>query len=243
MNILVTGSSRGIGLAIARAFAAKGDNIMLNGKQDAPQLESAIAELRRDFPGVNVAGELANLGDYNGAVRLFRSFEANFGKVDVLVNNAGREFYGLFTEMPATQIQSLLADNLQATINISHLAIPGMVRAKSGCIISISSIWGVAGASCEAVYSAAKAGVIGFTKAIAKELAPSGICANTIACGTIETRMNANLSLEEKSTFIESIPLGRFGQPQEVAALALFLAHEAPPYLTGQTINLDGGLL
>jgi 3-oxoacyl-[acyl-carrier protein] reductase len=140
-------------------------------------------------------------------------------------------------------MQAILAANLLSVMNASHCAIPHMVRAKAGCIINISSIWGISGASCEAVYSAAKAGVNGFTKALAKELAPSGIRVNAIACGAFDTRMNNHLSPQEKIAFANQIPLGRFGTPHEAGNLALFLASHNAAYLTGQVIPLDGGVV
>jgi len=241
--VLVTGSSRGIGLGIARAFAANGDKVVLNGREDLAKLENSVAELKAEFPAnKNIMGILADLSDYTACEKLIRKTEAAFGKVDVLVNNAGAAFFGLFSDMEPTDIQKVLADNLQTAFNISHLVIPAMVKEKSGCILNTSSVWGISGASCEVVYSAAKAGVIGFTKALAKELAPSGIRVNAIACGAFETRMNDRLSDEEKNAFTEEIPLGRFGYPHEVGDLAVFLASEKAAYITGQVIALDGGI-
>jgi len=241
-TVVVTGSSRGIGLAIARAFAAAGDRVVLNCKSDEAQLKASVAELREEF-GDCVTGFRANLADYKDCASFFREAEATFGPAEILINNAGAAYYGLFSQMPPAEMQDCLAANLTTAMNASHRAIPHMVRTKSGCIINITSIWGIKGASCEAAYSAAKAGVIGLTKALAKELAPSNIRVNAIACGAIETRMNGHLTPQEKTAFAEEIPLGRFGQTHEVGGLAVFLASQAASYLTGQIIPLDGGYL
>jgi len=241
-TVIVTGSARGIGLAIARAFAAAGDKVVLNCKNDEAQLKAAVSELREEF-GDRIAGFRADLSDYKDCASFFREAEATFGFADVLVNNAGAAHYGLFSQMPPSEMQECIATNLFTAMNASHRAIPRMVRAKAGCIINVTSIWGIAGASCEVAYSAAKAGVIGLTKSLAKELGPSGIRVNAIACGAIETRMNDALSPQEKAAFAEDIPLGRFGQPHEVGGLAVFLASNAASYLTGQIIPLDGGFL
>ena len=237
--VLITGSSRGIGFGIAGAFAARGDRVILNGQQDSAQLAQAVEKLSQ--MGHNTAGYIADLSDYDKAREMFSQIEAGYGPVDILVNNAGVAHYGLFSDMHPACWQKVLADNLHTTVNASHLAVPPMVRAKSGCIINITSVWGIAGASCEVMYSAAKAAIIGFTKALARELGPSGVRVNAIACGAFHTRMNDYLSQDEKNIFIENIPLGRFGYPAEVGALAAYIADAE--YLTGQVIPLDGGLL
>jgi len=242
--VLVTGSSRGIGLGIARAFAAQGDRVVLNGRQDKDRLRQSVEEIRRDYPEADVMGICADLADCHAVEKLFQSIEAEFGMVEVLVNNAGSAYFGLFGAMTPQDIRVVLMDNLYTVLNASHRAVPNMVRAKAGCIVNVTSVWGQAGASCEAVYSAAKAGVIGFTKSLAKELAPSGIRVNAIACGAFETRMNDRLQPQEKIDFMENIPMGRFGHPHEAGQLAVFLAsEECTGYLTGQVVGLDGGLV
>jgi len=240
--VLVTGSSRGIGFGIAEAFAKNGDIVVLNGREDAGQLAMSVENLQNRFGG-NVIGFCTDLSDYTAAQEMFAKIEAAYGHVDVLVNNAGAAHFGLFSDMSPDEMSRVLADNLHTTLNTSHLAIPHMVRAKTGCIINITSIWGVCGASCEVVYSAAKAGVIGLTKALAKEVGPSGVRVNAIACGAFETRMNDRLTAEEMAEFTGQIPLGRFGKPQEVGDLAVFLASDKASYLTGQVISLDGGVI
>jgi 3-oxoacyl-[acyl-carrier protein] reductase len=259
-TVLVTGSSRGIGFAIAKAFAEQGNNVVLNCRDDAEQLEKSVAELRRlghspfspnaprempaeDEQDGRVVGFCADVSNYKACERMMKKIKAVFGSVDVLINNAGAAYYGLFSDMEPMEIQDVITANLLTAANASHLVIPGMVKKKAGCIINISSIWGVTGASCEGVYSAAKAGVNGLTKALARELAPSNIRVNAIACGAFETRMNDRLSHDEKKAFADSIPLGRFGSPSEVGNLAVFLASDEASYLTGQVIPLDGGVV
>jgi len=237
--VVITGSSRGIGLGIARSFLACGDTVILNGREDKKMLDQSVQELQQQ--GHDASGFIADLSDYEAASNMINTIESTHGTVDVLINNAGAAYYGLFSDMRPHEWQRVIADNLLATINASHLVVPSMVRAKRGCIINISSVWGVVGASCEVMYSAAKAGVNGFTKALSRELGPSGIRVNAIACGAFDTRMTNNLSEEEKTAFAESIPLGRFGCISEVGALAVYLA--GADYITGQVIPLCGGIV
>jgi 3-oxoacyl-[acyl-carrier protein] reductase len=231
-KVFITGSSRGIGFGIAQSFSQNGDKVILNGREDDTQLNKAMAKL-------NTNGYLADMADYNQAQEIFNQV----GPVDILVNNAGAEYFGLFTDMTAEDFDRVVKANLYTVLNTSHLAIPAMVRKKSGTIINITSIWGLTGASCEAVYAAAKAGVHCFTKSLAKELGPSGIRVNAIACGAFNTRMNDRLSAEEKNAFTENIPIGRFGEITEAGALAVFLASREAGYLNGQIVGLDGGLV
>ena len=240
-TVFITGSSRGIGFAIAKAFASLGFNIVLNCREDTVQLEKAVSELREIHS--RILGFRADVSDYGACAEMLAKAEAEFGMVDILINNAGAAHFGLFTDMCPDEIEKNISANLISAANASHFVIPKMVRARAGCIINITSIWGITGASCEVVYSAAKAGVIGLTKALAKELAPSGIRVNAIACGAFETRMNSRLSSDERNAFAESIPLGRFGVPSEAGELAVFLASSAANYITGQVIPLDGGVI
>lgn len=240
-TVFITGSSRGIGQAIAFAFAKEGCNIVLN----ASKSKDALLELEKTLAEDNipVLALLGDASDYDSCKIMFQAIENTFGSVDILVNNAGISHIGLFSDMTPQEWQKLIAVNLYSVFNCTHLAVVDMVRKKSGSIINISSMWGEAGASCEAVYSASKGGINSFTKAMAKELGPSGIRVNAIACGVIETQMNATLDDEERKALAEDISLMRFGTPEEVAKLALFLAQEDSSYLTGQIITLDGGML
>ena len=237
-TVFVTGSSRGIGLAIAQAFAAQGDRVVLNGCHDALQLEAALEALRAESPTL---GLMADMSDYAQARRAFADICAAFGPVEVLVNNAGQAHFGLFSDMAPEDWDGVLRHNLGTVLNATHLAVPDMVRAKKGVIVNISSIWGSAGASCEAVYAAAKGAVNAFTRSMAQELGPSGVRVNAVACGAIATRMNERLSPEEHSAFTEKIPLLRFGTAAEVGQCVRFLASEEAAYLTGQVVGLDGG--
>ena len=215
-TVLITGASHGIGRAIAAAFAREGHRLVITCSRSEPELLAFAEELRETYQ-VDVMTSVGNAGDDDYARELYERIRARFRGVDILINNAG----------------------------ISHMSrhsIPWMVRNQCGRIINISSVWGIAGASCEVAYSASKGGVNAFTKALAKELAPSKIQVNAIACGVIDTRMNACFSEEERAALNDEIPAGRFGRPDEVAALALMLA-TGNDYLTGQIITLDGGWL
>ena len=164
----------------------------------------------------------------------------HFHHIDVLVNNAGISYIGLLTDMSSEDWQNILSTNLTSVFNSCRLTVPGMVHRHSGKIINISSVWGCCGASCEVAYSATKGGINAFTQALAKELAPSNIQVNAIACGAIDTEMNAFLSEEDRQALTDEIPSGRFGRPEEVAELVLDLS-ENHHYMTGQIIRLDGG--
>ena len=240
-SVLITGAGRGIGLGIAEAFASLGDRVSMISRTDTLQLDLAVNKIRTQ--GGQVIGICADFSDYEKARQAFEETESAHGPVEILINNAGTAHYGLFTDMSPAQWQEVLGNNLLTAIHGSHLALPNMVKAKSGVIVNITSIWGLAGASCEAVYSAAKGGICAFTKALAKEYGPSGIRVNAIACGAFETRMNEGFTQDEKDAFIENIPAGRFGKPEEVGSLAVYLASPEAEYLTGQVTVLDGGVL
>ena len=173
---------------------------------------------------------------------MFTCIYEKYDALDVLVNNAGIAHIGLFTDMTNEEWNRLLQTNLSSVFYCCHAAVPNMVSKKSGKIINISSMWGSVGASCEVAYSATKSGVHGLTRALAKELAPSNIQVNAIACGCIDTSMNAQLDTEERSSLEEEIPAGRFGSPQEIADFVMKLA-DSPSYLTGQIIGMDGGFI
>lgn len=235
-TVLVTGSSRGIGHAVAAAFLNAGCRVILNAGHDRAALESAASAF-----GARCHPVFADVSDYNACQGLFQEAEERFGQIDILINNAGVSYVGLFQDMTPADWDRILNCNLKSVLHCCHLALPGMLRQKQGVIINLSSIWGQAGASCEAVYSASKGGVESFTKALAKEVGPSGIRVNAIACGVMDTQMNAWLSPEDAAALREEISLGRFGKPEEAANLALFLAGDQAAYLNGQVITLDGG--
>lgn len=240
-TVLVTGSSRGIGKAIALAFGRAGCNVVLNASKSIVQLEETKTLLEKQ--NIPTLALLADVSDYETCRELFAEIEKKFGSVDILVNNAGISHIGLFTDMTPAQWQRILSVNLESALNCTHLAVPSMVHKKNGVIINISSMWGEVGASCEAVYSASKGAINAFTKAMAKELGPSNIRVNAISCGVIDTEMNACFSQEERQALAEEIPLMRFGKPEEVGDLAVFLASQRAKFLTGKIITLDGGMI
>lgn len=240
-TVLVTGSSRGIGKAIAFAFGKAGYRVVLNASRSQDALLQTQSEL--ETMGVPVMSILADVSDYTACQSMFAQIRERFGTIDVLVNNAGISQISLFTDLSPADWQHLLAVNLGSVLNCTHLAVPDMVHNKSGNIINISSMWGSVGASCEAVYAASKGGIHAFTRSMAKELGPSQIRVNAIACGVIDTQMNACFSEEERTMLAEETALMRFGKPEEVANLSLFLVSEQAGFLTGQIITLDGGML
>lgn len=172
----------------------------------------------------------------------FGASTAHAAYLDVLINNAGVSYIGLLTDMSNSEWEHIIQTNLSSVFYCCRHAIPPMVARKSGKIINVSSMWGTSGASCEAAYSASKAGVNGLTKALAKELAPSNIQVNAVACGVIDTAMNQRLTIEERKDLEEEIPMGRFGTTDEVASIIWDIAN-ASPYMTGQVIGIDGGYL
>lgn len=238
---LVTGASHGIGKAIATRFAAEGCDLILNCKTDHELLRAAAHELSATY-GIRTQVIPCDVGDHAAVCDMFEQIRTFFDGdgIDILVNNAGISQIGLLTDLSIDDWNRVIATNLTSVFSCCHEAIPYMVHEKSGCIINISSVWGTVGASCEVAYSASKGGINTFTKALAKELAPSGISVNAIACGVIDTRMNGCFDAAERAALEEEIPMGRYGTPEEAAALAWQLA-TAPTYLTGQILSLDGG--
>lgn len=237
-TVLITGSSRGIGKAIAEKFSINGFNVVLNCKSSSDKLKALKERLLKSNP--NIIAFENDISNYITTKEMFTKITDIFGGIDILINNAGISYVGLFNEMTPNEWDNIMNINVNGMYNCTHLALPYMIHQKQGVIINISSIWGNTGASCEAVYSASKGAVNSFTKALAKELGPCGIKINAIACGAIETEMNGFLSAEEKSALVEEIPVMRFGKPEEVASLAYFLASESSNYLTGQILTLDG---
>lgn len=232
---LVTGASRGIGRAIAEALAGEGYHLYLTCRQSEAELTQLSHYLSETF-SVSCTPILADMGNPQDVKRVF----SEISKLTILVNNAGISHVGLLHEMTVEEWQSLMDVNLNALFYTCRLAIPLMLQRHAGKILNISSVWGNVGASMEVAYSASKGGVNAFTKALAKELAPSGIQVNAIACGLIDTDMNRSFSAEDLEALRAEIPADRIGQPQEAARLALSLLN-APDYLTGQIVTLDGG--
>lgn len=238
-TVLITGASRGIGQAIAIAFAKAGYQLVITCSKSENELLS-LADILTNHYGASVLTSIGDIGDYEYVCKLFSDINDRFGGVDVLINNAGISYVGLLTDMSIDDWNHIVSTNLTSVFSTCKHAVPHMVSQQAGKIINISSVWGNVGASCEVAYSACKGGMNTFTKALAKELAPSNIQVNAIACGCIDTQMNACFSEEDRAALAEEIPTGRFGTPKEVADLVLDLAQKHN-YLTGQVITLDGG--
>ena len=232
---LITGASRGIGEAIAKELARQGFDLTLTCLNSLDQLKELAGCLEKKY-GVSCHIFQGDMGDPEAVDRLFDGLN----RLDVLINNAGISHIGLLSDMSVSQWRRVMSTNLDSCFYTCRRAIPLMVHAKQGRIINISSVWGQAGASMEAAYSASKGGVNSLTKALAKELAPSNIQVNAIACGVIDTDMNRCFAPEEMASLIEEIPADRIGRPEEVAALAGQLI-TAPAYMTGQIITIEGG--
>jgi hypothetical protein len=235
---LVTGASRGIGRATALALAESGFDLFLIARKEAEKLKDTA--VRCQSLGAAVETRCADIGDYAACEAIFTALDACPGSLKLLVANAGISKLGLLQDLSPEDWDAMIRTDLSSCFYLSRLAIPRMLRAEGGKLIFISSVWGSRGASCEVAYSAAKGGVNAFTKALAKELAPSNIQVNAIAPGAIDTDMNTWLSEEERSALEEEIPAGRMGLPEEVAALVCQIA-AAPAYLTGNILTLSGG--
>jgi len=240
-TVLITGASRGIGKAIAKKFAHSNYNVIINCKSNFDALMNVAEEIQS--LGVLCLPIMADVSDYSQVKKMFAIIEDFSPTLDCVVNNAGISYIGLFTETSPEKWQELISTNLTSIYNVCHCAVPKMIKEKKGNIINISSIWGINGASMEVAYSAAKSGLHGFTKALAKELGPSHIRVNAIACGAIETEMNNWLSDEDRTAFEENVALCRFGKVEEVANLTYYLASDDSSYLTGEIIKLDGATL
>lgn len=238
---IITGGSKGIGKAIAKKLALEGCSIVINYSSDDKAAESTVKEIK-DLGGyaIKIKGDISK---YNEAKLLIDGTVKVFGKIDILVNNAAISKVGIFTDMDEKDWDDIINTNLKGIFNTCHNAVNYMLKHKEGSIINISSIWGNVGASCEVIYSASKGGVNSFTKALAKELAPSNIRVNAISPGVMKTSMNSWLSEEEVLNLKEEIPIGDFGEGEDVANLVKFLCSSNSKYITGQVITVDGGLI
>ena len=238
---LVTGAARGIGKAIALKYASEGANIAFTDLSLNESAEQTVKEL--EALGVKVKGYAANAASFEDTEKVVGEIMKDFGRIDILVNNAGITKDGLLMGMSEEAFDRVIETNLKGTFNCIRFAARPMIRQKSGCIINMASVVGVAGNAGQANYAASKAGVIGLTKTAARELASRGIRVNAIAPGFIETDMTEVLSDKVKEASVSQIPLGHFGKPEDVANLAAFLASEAAAYITGQVIHCDGGMV
>ena len=235
--VLISGGDRGIGAAAARAFWQAGYRVAVLYHTHA----EAAAALEKELPGLlAVQCDVASRASCEVA---FHTVEQAVGHVDVLVSNAGIAQQKLFTDITPEEWQHMLDVNLSGAFHLCQLALPGMIRRKAGRILTVSSMWGQTGGSCEVHYSAAKAGLIGLTKALAKEEGPSGITVNCVAPGVIDTDMMAAFTEEDKAALAEETPVGRLGSADEVAQLLVFLAGESAGYITGQVFGVNGGLV
>ena len=238
-TVLITGASSGIGKAAARLFAQKGCKVAVGYSRGKDRAEALCAEITA--AGGIAAPFCADVADEAAVKAMFRAVENTLGSVDILVNNAGIAQQKLFTDITDADFDRMFGVNVRGVFHCCREAIPHMVHRKSGRIINISSMWGIRGASCEVHYSASKAAVIGLTKALAKELGPSGICVNCIAPGVIDTPMNASFDADTMRELCAETPLMRIGTPEEVAAAIWFFASPEASFITGQVLGADGG--
>ncbi len=232
---LVTGASRGIGRNIATALASQGYHLILTCQKNYRELVDLASQLEKEYK-ITCIPKQCDAKDPEAVKLLFKEIQ----QLDVVINNAGISYYGLLQDMTFEEWNQVISTNLSSSFYTSKYAIPLMLSKQKGHIINISSVWGTVGAATEVAYSASKGGLNTFTKALAKELAPSNIQVNALCCGLIQTEMNANLSSEDMDALLEEIPAGRAGTPEEVAEAVLCLL-KMPSYFTGQTVTIDGG--
>lgn len=240
-TVLITGASKGIGATMAIRFAEKGYNVVMNynsSVQSALILQKSLEE-----SGYSVTAFRANVRNRADVDLMIKETIYKYGSIDILINNAGISSQGLFTDISEVEWNEIVGVNLNGVFNCTQAALPHMINKKCGKIINISSMWGEVGASCEVAYSATKAAVIGFTKALAKEVGPSGINVNCITPGLIDTGMNQALAIEDVEALVNDTPMGRIGTTNDIAEAALFLASDESNFITGQVIGINGGLV
>lgn len=238
---LVTGASRGIGRAAALLFAREGFRVAVNYNRSEQAARAVVDEIRARGGTAEAFG--ADISSEPQVERLFAQCEERLGEADVLVNNAGIAQQKLFTDLTAADWARVFGVDVTGVFLCCRRALPAMIRRKRGKIVNVSSMWGVTGASCEVAYSAAKAAVIGLTRALAKEAGPSGIQVNCVAPGVVDTEMNAALSAQDRAALCDETPLERLGTPGEVAQAILFLASEKADFITGQVLGVNGGFV
>lgn len=240
-NVLITGASRGIGAAIARAFARDGYRVAVNYRNSEAQALALCEELRA--LGADAFAIRADVSDPAAVQEMVAAVQERFGPIDVLVNNAGTALVKLLTETSDDEWRRVVDTDLSGVFYCCRAVLPAMIRAHSGCIVNVASMWGEVGASCEAVYSAAKAGVIGLTKALAKEVGLSGIRVNAVSPGVILTDMMKDFGEDDLAALRGEIPLNRLGTPEDVAEAVRFLASDRAGYITGQVLGVNGGMV
>ena len=238
---LITGGATGIGRATTKLFLQNGYNVVAvynNSETDALSLNEELKSISDNYMILK-----ANLTDYNEVENLFNQVYKRFDKVDVVVNNAGISLFSQVQDTTVVDYDKVFDVNMKAIFIVNNFALKSMLSNKYGKIVNVSSMWGERGASCEVVYSASKSAVIGYTKALAKEVGLSGINVNCVLPGVIDTRMNARLSDVDKADLIDSTPLNRLGTPLDVANAIFFLASDDASFITGQTLGVDGGFI
>lgn len=238
---IVTGASRGIGRSIALELGRRGATVIINYNNNKQGAEETLELLKQiGAYGIIVKGDVSTYTECNNILNETINV---FGKIDILVNNAAISKVGLFMDMKIKDIYELVDVNIKGVFNMTHVVLPYMAKEKKGSIVNISSIWGITGASCESIYSSTKGGINTFTKALAKEMAPSNIRINAVAPGVIDTEMNAWMSTEDRENMKIEIPMGRFGSTKEIGELVSYLCSDESSYLTGQVITVDGGYI
>ena len=235
-TVLVNGGSRGIGAEVVRLFAARGDRVAFTYRSAA----DAAMRLAEETGALAICADSAVESQVNAAVAQVME---ELGRIDVLVNSAAISSFSLFTDLSCDEWEKIFAVNVHGPFYYCRAVLPSMIAAHSGCIINISSMWGVTGASCEVHYSTTKAALNGMTRALAREVGPSGITVNAVAPGVIDTEMNGSLSEETKAALCDETPLCRLGTPREVAETVFFLAGEGAAFITGQIIGVNGGFV
>ena len=238
---LITGGSRGIGAACVRAFAEGGYAVAFLYHRSAEKANALVQALRAE--GRDVAAYCCDVADPQQVKTVLAEILRTYRHIDALVNCAGIAHIGLITDMTEDEWDQLFAVNVRSVFSATKAVLPGMISRQTGAIVNVSSMWGEVGASCEAAYSATKAAVIGLTKALAKEVGPSGVRVNCVTPGVIDTDMNAQLSDEDRVALADETPLGRIGAAEEVAKTILFLCGEGASFITGQVVGVSGGLV
>lgn len=248
-TVLITGAGRGIGRESAKYFVRNGYNVVINYRDNTDAAESLLSEIKSEAQNntdilygaaISIKADVSKREQVN---EMFAQIEKEFGGVDILINNAGVSQIKLFSDITEQEWDNIFDTNVKGMFNCTQCALPYMIHQKQGRIINISSIWGICGASCEVHYSASKAAVIGFTKALAKELGPSGILVNCVAPGIIDTEMNNVLSEETTEELRQETPLGVFGKPSDIASVIYYLASSEANFITGQVISPNGGFV
>ena len=238
---LITGGSRGIGAACVRLFARNGYAVVFLANRSAEKAQALTDELRAE--GCDVAFRICDVSDSTQVAAVIADVLRTYKRIDALVNCAGVAYIGLFTDMTDAEWDALFAVNVRSVFSVTKAVLPGMISRQTGAIVNVSSMWGEVGASCEVAYSATKAALIGMTKALAKEVGPSGVRVNCVTPGVIDTDMNAQLTEEDRAELADETPLGRIGSADEVARTILYLCGDGASFITGQVLGVSGGLV